>query len=135
MPQVLMVGAAVVGAVTAVKSAQAQSKAAASAQKQQELSYSRSQKQAIREAQIRRATATASAQSMGALASSGFSGGVSSLSSQVGSTLGYSSQLSGLSKEQAMYQSQAATLGAMSNLAFAGSDFASKFVKASSSGG
>ena len=130
MPQVLMVGAAVVGAVTAVKSAQAQSKATASAQKQQELSYARSQKQAIREAQIRRAQATASVQSMGTMSSSGFAGGVSSLTSQLGSTLGYSSQLSGLAKEQSMYQSKAATLGAYSNLAFATSDFASKFVKA-----
>ena len=129
MPQILMVGAAVVGAGAAVVSARNQQKASESAQKQQELSYARSQKQAIREAQIRRAQATASVQSMGALSSSGFAGGVSSLTSQLGSTLGYSSQLSGLSKEQAMYQSKAATLGAYSNLAFAGSDFASKFIK------
>jgi len=134
MPQVLMVGAAVVGAVTAVKSAQAQSKATASAQKQQELSYARSQKQAIREAQIRRAQATASVQSMGAMSSSGFAGGISSLNSQLGGTLGYSSQLSGLSKEQSMYQSRAATLGAMSNLAFATSNFASNFIKAPTGG-
>lgn len=130
MPPVVMVAAAVVGAGAAVASAKNQQKASAAAQKQQELSYARSQKQAIREAQIRRAQATASVQSMGAMASSGFAGGVSSLTSQLGSTLGYSSQLSGLSKEQAMYQSKAATLGAMSNLAFATSDFASKFVKA-----
>jgi len=134
MPQVVMAAAAVVGAVTAVKSAQAQKKATEASQKQQELAYNRSQKQAIREAQIRRAQATASTQSMGALTSSGFAGGLSSLSSQVGSTLGYSSQLSGLSKEQSMYQSQAATFGAYSNLAFATSDFASKFAKAAPTG-
>lgn len=134
MPQIVMAAAAVVGAVTAVKSAKVQKKAAESAQKQQELSYARSQKQAIREAQIRRAQATASVQSMGAISSSGFSGGVSSINSQLGSTLGYSSQLSGLAKEQSMYQSRAATLGAYSNLAFATSDFASKFAKAAPTG-
>jgi hypothetical protein len=134
MPQVVMAVAAVVGAVTAVKSAKAQNKAAESAQKQQELSYARSQKQAIREAQIRRAQATASVQSMGTISSSGFSGGVSSINAQLGSTLGYSGQLSGLAKEQSMYQSRAATLGAYSNLAFATSDFASKFAKAAPTG-
>jgi hypothetical protein len=63
---------------------------------------------------------------MGAMSSSGFAGGVSSLTSQLGSTLGYSSQLSGLSKEQAMYQSKAATLGAISGVAFAASDLSAK---------
>ena len=136
MPPVLMVGAAVIGAGAAVagavatsKAAKAQGQAAASAQKQQELAYNRSQKQAIREAQIRRAQATASTQSMGALSSSGFAGGVSSLSSQVGSTLGYSTQLSGLSKEQSMYQTRAANYGAFADLAFAGSSYANRFVK------
>lgn len=135
MPAIVTAVAAVSGAVSASKAAKAQEKAAASAQKQQELSYNRSQKQAIREAQIRRAQATASAQSMGALSSSGFAGGVSSLSSQVGSTLGYSSQLSGLSKEQAMYQSKAASLTAFSNLAFTTANFASQFIKAPATGG
>ena len=121
--------AAGAGAVATNKAAKEQRKAAESAQKQQELSYSRSQKQAIREAQIRRAQATASAQSMGALSSSGFAGGVSSLSSQVGSTLGYSTQLSGLSKEQSMYQTRAANYGAFADLAFAGSSYANRFVK------
>ena len=126
---IVSAGAAVAGAVATTKAAQAQGRAAASAQKQQELSYSRSQKQAIREAQIRRAQATASAQSMGALSSSGFAGGVSSLSSQVGSTLGYSTQLSGLSKEQSMYQTRAANYSAFADLAFAGSSYANRFVK------
>jgi hypothetical protein len=126
MSPIITVVAAVVGAGAAVKSAQAQNKANAAAQKQQELSYARSQKQAIRETQMRRAQATASAQSMGAMSSSGFAGGVSSLTSQLGSTLGYSSQLSGLSKEQAMYQSKAATLGAISGVAFAASDLSAK---------
>lgn len=121
--------AAGAGAVATNKAAKEQRKAAESAQKQQELSYSRSQKQAIREAQIRRAQAAASAQSMGALSSSGFAGGVSSLSSQVGSTLGYSTQLSGLSKEQSMYQTRAANYGAFADLAFAGSSYANRFVK------
>ena len=129
MGEIAMVISAVVGAGAAVVSASNQQKAAKSAQKQQELSYNRSQKQAIREAQIRRAQATSSAQSMGAMTSSGFMGGVSSLTSQLGSTLGYSSQLSGLSKEQAMYQSRAATFGAASDLAFAGSNFAAKYIK------
>jgi hypothetical protein len=121
--------AAVAGAGASIASAVNQQKAAKSAQKQQELSYNRSQKQAIREAQIRRAQATSSAQSMGAMTSSGFAGGVSSLTSQLGSTLGYSSQLSGLSKEQAMYQSRAATFGAASDLAFAGSSLAARYIK------
>jgi hypothetical protein len=126
----IVVGAAAVGAVTAVKSANAQKKASEKSQRQQELSYSRSQREAFREAQIRRAQLISSTQGMGAGSSSGLSGGLGSLGSQLGSTLGYASQMSGLAKEQAMYQSQAATLGAYSNLAFGVSSLASQFMPA-----
>jgi len=107
MPPVVTAVAAVVGAVSSVRSANAQKKAGEAAQKQQEIQSSASRRAAIREMQIKRAQTVASAQAAGVVGGSGVSGGLSSLGSQVGANLGYSSQMSGLSREISMYNMQA----------------------------
>lgn len=117
MPPVVTAVAAVVGAVSSVRSANAQKKAGEAAQKQQEIQSSASRRAAIREMQIKRAQTVASAQAAGVVGGSGVSGGLSSLGSQVGANLGYSSQMSGLSKEISMYNMQAQTSGAIAGVA------------------
>jgi hypothetical protein len=55
-------------------------------------------------------------QALGASGGSGVAGGISSLGSQLGSSLGFASQMSGLSKQIGMAQSRSATAGALANL-------------------
>lgn len=86
--------ASVVGTVGAIS---ASNKRAAAQEKSQRLQRRRSSRQAIRQAQIQRATSLASAGGAGVADSSGFRGGVSSISSRLGEGLGYSSQQSALS--------------------------------------
>jgi|LauGreDrversion4_2_1035121.scaffolds.fasta_scaffold216707_1 hypothetical protein len=99
---------AVIGAVATVastnKAVKAQKEATATnvkiaeeQRKQEELTYRRQQRSAIREAQIRRAQGTASVQAAGVASGSLPGGGIASIGSQLGSTLGFSSQMSGLS--------------------------------------
>jgi hypothetical protein len=107
-------GAAVVGTVQAGK---AQKRAAAEQQKQQELVAARDRRQAIREAQIRRAQGLASAQAMGVSGGSLTGGGSSSIGSQLGSTLGFSSQMSGLSTNITRLSSKASMFGDIAGLA------------------
>lgn len=111
---------AVVGAVASVAgtvmSVNQQKKAAAAQQRQQDLSTRRSQRQAIREAQIRRAQTMASAQGLGAAGGSGVAGGITSLNSQLGGALGFSTEMSGLSKEISVASSRANTYGAIAGL-------------------
>jgi len=102
-----------------------QKKASAASRRQQGLSARRSQRQAIREAQIRRAQSQVQAGAMGVTGGSGLAGGQSSLSSQLGGSLGFAGQMSGLSQEITMAQSRAQTAGAVAGLgmqAFANSD-------------
>lgn len=99
-------GAAVVGTVQAGK---AQKRAAQEQQKQQELVNRRQQRAAIREGQIRRAQGMASAQALGVAGGSLAGGGMSAIGSQVGSTLGFSSQVSGLSSNITDLTQKAAT--------------------------
>lgn len=95
--------AAVVGTVVAIKGAQdsrrAQEETARLKQQQQELASRRSQRKAIREAQLVRAQAIASAQGSGTLQGSGAAGGIGSISSQLGTELGFASQMTGLSRD------------------------------------
>ena len=58
----------------------------------------------------------ASAQAFGAVGGSAVTGGTASLGSQLGGALGFSSQMSGLSKQIGIAQSQAATAGAIAGL-------------------
>lgn len=94
-------GAAVVGTAKAAKAskkaADTQVKIAEEQKKQQEIVYKREQRSAIREGQIRRAQGIASAQAAGVSGGSIVGGGMASIGSQVGSTLGFGTQLSGLS--------------------------------------
>jgi hypothetical protein len=106
-------GAAVVGTVQAGK---AQRRAAQEQQKQQELSNRRQQRAAIREGQIRRAQGLASAQAMGVAGSSVSGGGAASIGSQVGSTLGFSSQMSGLSSNITDLTQKAATWSSVAQI-------------------
>lgn len=111
---------AVVGAVASVAgtvvSYNAQKKAAAASRRQQELATSRSNRQAIREAQLKRAQAIAAGAAMGGLGGSAMAGGLSSLGSQLGSGLGFSSQMSGLSADIEKFQQRAATWGAIASM-------------------
>jgi hypothetical protein len=66
----------------------------------------------MREAQILRSQSLATTQGMGVVGGSGVSGGVSSLGSQLGSSLGYAGQMSGLAQQQSIAQSRANTYGA-----------------------
>jgi FAD synthase len=94
-------GAAIVGTKKAAKASQkaadTQIEIAKEQQKQQEIVYKREQRSAIREGQIRRAQGIASAQAAGVSGGSIVGGGMASVGSQVGSTLGFGTQLSGLS--------------------------------------
>lgn len=112
--------AAVIGAVATVGGTvmqyNAQRRAARAAQRQQDLNTTRSNRQAIREAQLRRASTIAAGASMGALGGSALSGGLASLGSQLGSGLGFSSQMSGLSRDISRFQQQAETWGAVASM-------------------
>ena len=112
--------AAVIGAVATVGGTvmqySAQKKAAKAAQRQQNLSTQRSNRQAIREAQLQRAQAIAAGASMGALGGSALAGGLGSLGAQLGSGLGFSSQMSSLSNDINKFQQRAATWGAIAGI-------------------
>jgi hypothetical protein len=60
----------------------------------------------------------AAGQAFGVSGSSGVSGGTSSLGSQLGGSLGFSSQMSGLSASISSLGQKASNLGAISNLGF-----------------
>lgn len=112
--------AAVIGAVATVGGTvmqyNAQKKAALAAKRQQDLSTTRSNRQAIREAQLQRAQAMAAGASMGAIGGSALAGGIGSLGSQLGSGLGFSSQMSGLSAGIEKFQQKAAMWGAVAGM-------------------
>jgi len=112
--------AAVIGAVATVGGTvmqmKAQKKAAAASRRQQDLSTQRSNRQSIREAQLQRAQAVAAGASMGALGGSAPAGGLGSLGSELGSGLGLSSQMSGLSADIEKFQQRAATWGAVASM-------------------
>ena len=126
MPPVLGILAAAapalsaIGAATAivgtVKSVKAQKKSADLQDQQQKLTTRRSTIQALREAQIKKASAIASGSVQGGLDSSSLAGGLSGLDAQLGSGLGYASQQSGLSSGITKAQSSADLWQAISQL-------------------
>ena len=125
--------ASVVGTVASISAAQ---KAARARQRQETLTRRRSARQAIREAQIRRAQAVATAQGAGALSTSGAQGGIGSLTSQLGERLGYSSQYSNLSQDITRYQTQSEMFSGIASLGgsiFNAADGFSSFNTSSSS--
>jgi len=116
MPQALAVVGAVSSVVGTVASYSAQRKASKAAAAQQELNTRRSNRQAIREAQIRRAQTLGAAAQMGALGGSSVEGGLAGLGSQLGSGLGFSSQMSSLSADITRYSQRANTWGAIASI-------------------
>ena len=109
------IGLALLAAGTVV-SVSEQKKASKAQARQQGLSARRSQRQAIREAQIRRAQSQVQAGAMGVTGGSGLAGGQASLSSQLGSNIGFAGQMSGLNQQITMAQSRAQTAGAVADL-------------------
>lgn len=109
----------VVGANATRKAAKAQERQAQEQLKQQQLSARQSQRQAVREAQIRRSQTMAAGQALGVVGSSGVSGGTSSLGSQLGGSLGFASQMSGLSTNISNFGTQANNQAALAQLGFA----------------
>lgn len=111
---------AVIGAVASVAGTaiaySSQKKASRTAQRQQELQTARERRQAIREAQIRRAQTAAAASAQGATGSSSVSGGMSSLGSQLGSGLGFSTAMSAMSSDINRYNQRAQTWSAIAGI-------------------
>lgn len=119
-PIAAVIGAvsSVVGTIGAVQSAAAQRRAVDLQEKQQKVATRRSRRQAIRQAQIARANAISAGATLGGLFGSSLQGGLSSLGSQLGGELGFSTQMSGLSKDISSAQRSAARWGAISQLGF-----------------
>ena len=103
-------GAAIYGTAAAiggtVKSAKAAQAAASTAQQatqvqiqQQRQTATRQRRSAVRSSIIARARGQQVAQQRGVATSSGFQGGISSLSSQLGANLGFGSMMSGLGQQ------------------------------------
>src|SRR6056297_254728 len=117
---IALTAATVVGTAASVygtiQSTKASKKAAAARRRQEQLQETRSRRQAIREMQVRRAQAIATAQGAGSLQTSGASGGIGSLSSQLGTGLGFQSQMGSLSDIVSSETQRAQRFGAMANL-------------------
>lgn len=109
----MAVVAAVIGTVLSVvgtvKSAKAQKKASRAREQQQRVATRKSRRQAIRASVIARSKALATAQGAGTINSSGVSGGVQSVGSRLGSELGFSTQMSNLSRDISRLDQRAAT--------------------------
>ena len=110
---------AIVGAVAAVagtafsivqqqKAAGQQRKARQAQQRQQELQARRQRIRAVRQQQIAASQARASSAGLGGLETSGFRGGQTALQANLGAGLGFSTQMSGLSRNISMFQQKAA---------------------------
>jgi len=81
------------------KATRAGAQIAAKQERQQKLREDRSRRRAFREFQIKRERTRAQAAALGAAGGSGVAGGLASLSSQYGATLGFSSAMTGLSQD------------------------------------
>jgi len=98
------------------KARKAQQQAAAAQRKQQRVQAEQSQRRANREVLIKRAQAKAQAEALGGSGGSAIAGGLASLSSQFGSAVGFAGQMSGLSQNINMFQSQAASAQARAEM-------------------
>ena len=116
MPQAAMVIGAVAGvAGTAIQYTQGR-KIARAQQQQQEAATRKERLQAIRATMIQSAQAQAGAVGAGVADSSGAIGGIGSLRSQLGTEMGFSSQMSELSHRISGAQQMASFGGALSDL-------------------
>jgi hypothetical protein len=93
----LAIGGLALSGYSAYAGYQAQKKSANAQAEQQRVATRRSRRSAIRERAIRSSELVARANAFGSADSTGAIGGVGSLGSQLGSGLGYSTQMSGLS--------------------------------------
>ena len=90
------------------KAAGQQRKARRAQQRQQELQARRQRIRAVRQQQIAASQARAASAGLGGLETSGFRGGQTALQSNLGAGLGFSTQMSGLSRNISMFQQKAA---------------------------
>ena len=104
------------------KAAGQQKKARRAQQRQQELQARRQRIRAVRQQQIAASQARASSAGLGGLETSGFRGGQSALQSNLGAGLGFSTEMSGLSRNISMFQQKAANAMGLAGVgqAFAG---------------
>jgi len=89
------------------RAAAAQAQAVERQERQQEVAAAASRRRSVRSAQVQRARALASAQALGATGGSAIAGGTASLRSQLGTNLGFQTQMSGLSREISGFSQQA----------------------------
>ena len=119
---VAVAGAAIYGAIGGVVNARKAGKAAEQAairqQRAQDLQAKRQRRAAIRQNILASARARASAQSAGVAQSSGLVGATGAGRSQLGAELGFGTQMSGLSSEISMFQTQAQKYSDLSKLSF-----------------
>ena len=114
----IIVAGATAGVVGSVNASNAAKKAAQSQQKAQQVQAKRQRRSAIRSNILASARARASAQSAGTAQSSGLAGGVGAGRSQLGAELGFGTQMSGLSSEISMFQTQAQRSSDIAGLGF-----------------
>jgi len=128
----LVVGGALAGTAATIRSVKESKESARLARRaaetrltMQKQEAARSRRQAVRANILRRAQARAQAQAAGVETSSGFAGAMGSLSSQLGTNLGYGSQMSGLGEQYTtltgdanLAASRAQTFGQISKLGF-----------------
>lgn len=109
---VILAGIAIAGTAFSVvqqqKAAGQQKKARQAQQRQQELQARRQRIRAVRQQQIAASQARAASAGLGGLETSGFRGGQTALQSNLGAGLGFSTQMSGLSRNISMFQQKAA---------------------------
>lgn len=116
MSTALMAIGAVASVVGVANQAKANRRAAQLQEEQQQLNTARSRRQAIRQNQIRRATAISQAEALGAGGGSGAAGGIGSLSSQLGEQFGFSTAMSGLSRGISREMGRAQTAQAVASI-------------------
>ena len=104
------------------KAAGQQRKARRAQQRQQDLQSRRQRIRAVRQQQIAASQARASSAGLGGLETSGFRGGQTALQSNLGAGLGFSTEMSGLSRNISMFQQKAADAMGLARMgqAFAG---------------
>jgi nitroreductase len=119
-----LAGAAIVGGTAAIgysinrsdKAASAQRAAASTQQRMQQQQATRQRRSAIRSSLIRRQQMLTQARALGVSGGSAVGGGLSSLSSQLGANLGFSSMMSGLGQQYSAFTQQAADFTGQSQL-------------------
>ena len=119
-------GGAAVAGYSAYKGNKAQKKAAASQRQAEKTARNVERRKAFRQAQIQRANATVQGAAAGGLQSSGFSGGVGSISSQVGTSMGASSQIGAINQQTGAFMQKANDWNMIGQLGNMGSSIAGK---------